>query len=414
MKRYIVLFVVIMGSASFAFSQSKNDYKAFILLGKVIGKDSGSVEIMYSSDFYVMTNNNFDRSTVKDTAVIKNGEFYFEGNISSPTWVLITEWKRPRVGLSPNLMSFYMDPGINKITLKMDDFNHPVVTGSITQNESIELSALEASVAKNLSPLDSLLTMQISNYYKFNDTLLISQINKIYDLKDSIYSQIDAARIRFIRLHPRSFISETLLMQDSRLTDDLSLDSLKTFYYGLDTLIQNRSCGQKIKKDIAKKELSDIGKPAPDFTTQDLNNKPLTLSSFLGKSHVLVYFWGSRNPVSRKNIPLLKEVYQKYHAKGLEIICVSTEFNKTEWTKAVTHDSLEIFHNLISSSQFMQYKPLPVNMFENYNVPEIPYDSHRLPVEILIDKSGRIIGRWKEDFQGLNAKLADIYKENKK
>lgn len=160
--------------------------------------------------------------------------------------------------------------------------------------------------------------------------------------------------------------------------------------------------------------MSDISKPTPDFTTQDINNQPLALSSFLGKNEVLLYFWGSRNPVSRKNIPLLKEVYQKYHSKGLEIICISTEFNKTEWAKAVNQDSLGMFHNLITSSQFVQFKPLPVNMFENYSVQEIPYDSHRLPVEILIDKNDRIIGRWKEDFQRLSAKLANVYKEIKK
>jgi peroxiredoxin len=413
MKTVFGLLLIFLGLVSFGYSQSNNDRKAFILLGKVIGKDSGSIEIMYSSASYIMTNNSFDRSNVKDTAIIKNGEFYFEGNISSPTWVLITIGKRQRAGLPPNMTHFYIDPGVNKITLKMDDFNHPEVTGSITQNESIELNALEATVYKNITPLDSLLSMLNSNYYKFNDTLLVPQVNRLYDQKDSILSQVFASQIRFIRSHPRSFISEILLTQNSRLTDDLSLDSLKTFYNGLDSIIQNRACGQMIKKEIAKKELSDIGKPAPDFSTQDINNQSLKLSSFQGKNEVLLYFWGSRNPLSRKNIPLLKEVHQKYHSKGLEIICVSTEFHKTEWTKAVTQDSLEMFHNVITSSKFVQFKPLPVNLFENYGVQEIPYDLHRLPVEILIDKTGRIIGRWKEDFQRLNAKLAEVYNEIK-
>ena len=56
------------------------------------------------------------------------------------------------------------------------------------------------------------------------------------------------------------------------------------------------------------------GIEAPDFTLNDLNGKPLTLSSLRGK-YVILDFWGSWCGWCIKGIPQMKEYYQKYAGK---------------------------------------------------------------------------------------------------
>ena len=50
---------------------------------------------------------------------------------------------------------------------------------------------------------------------------------------------------------------------------------------------------------------------APDFTLNDINGKPLALSSLRGK-YVVIDFWGSWCGWCIKGIPKMKEYYAKY------------------------------------------------------------------------------------------------------
>ncbi|MBZ0257423.1 TlpA family protein disulfide reductase [bacterium] len=67
-----------------------------------------------------------------------------------------------------------------------------------------------------------------------------------------------------------------------------------------------------------------IGKKAPVFSAKTLKGKELDLKDFKGKL-VLVDFWATWCPPCRGELPHLKEVYKKYHKKGLEIISISSE-----------------------------------------------------------------------------------------
>ena len=50
---------------------------------------------------------------------------------------------------------------------------------------------------------------------------------------------------------------------------------------------------------------------APDFTLNDINGKPLVLSSLRGK-YVILDFWGSWCVWCIRGIPNMKEYYNKY------------------------------------------------------------------------------------------------------
>ena len=66
------------------------------------------------------------------------------------------------------------------------------------------------------------------------------------------------------------------------------------------------------------------GKPAPDFTLQDLNGEQVRLSDFKGKI-VILNFWATWCPPCIREIPDFIELYEQYNDKGLEILGISLD-----------------------------------------------------------------------------------------
>jgi thiol-disulfide isomerase/thioredoxin len=69
------------------------------------------------------------------------------------------------------------------------------------------------------------------------------------------------------------------------------------------------------------------GTKFPDFDEKDLAGHKLSVSQFKGKV-VLVDFWGTWCPPCVMELPALKQTYDKYHARGFEIIGVALDENR--------------------------------------------------------------------------------------
>lgn len=73
-------------------------------------------------------------------------------------------------------------------------------------------------------------------------------------------------------------------------------------------------------------ELLKPGVQAPDFTLNDINGKPVSLSSFRGRQVVLV-FWASWCPDCRAEVPQLKALQAQ--ADPEKVAFVSVSFDRT-------------------------------------------------------------------------------------
>ncbi|MGM9711866.1 MAG: peroxiredoxin family protein, partial [Prevotella sp.] len=80
----------------------------------------------------------------------------------------------------------------------------------------------------------------------------------------------------------------------------------------------------------------------PDFTLNDINGKPLSLSSLRGK-HVVLDFWGSWCGWCIKGMPQMKEYYAKYKDK-LEILGIDCNDTEEKWKAAVAKHELPWLH----------------------------------------------------------------------
>ena len=121
-----------------------------------------------------------------------------------------------------------------------------------------------------------------------------------------------------------------------------------------------------------------VGIEAPDFTSNTPEDKPLSLKDLRGKV-LLVDFWASWCGPCRRENPNVVLMYNKYHAKGFEILSVSLDNDKTRWLGAIQQDGLVWNH--VSDLKGWQNEAA-----KKYAVTSIPQT-------ILLDKEGKIIAR---------------------
>ncbi len=119
-----------------------------------------------------------------------------------------------------------------------------------------------------------------------------------------------------------------------------------------------------------------IGEMAPDFSLHNTKNSIVSLSSFRGKV-VMIDFWASWCGPCRIANPGVEKIYQKYKAKGFEVIGISIDNKKKAWLKAIAQDKI---HYLQLNDTLGWYSPVA----EKYSI-------NQIPTSFLLDKEGKII-----------------------
>ncbi|MBC7536648.1 MAG: TlpA family protein disulfide reductase [Ferruginibacter sp.] len=143
-----------------------------------------------------------------------------------------------------------------------------------------------------------------------------------------------------------------------------------------------------------KSTMPGIGTIAPDFTMNDTQDKPFSLSELKGK-YVLVDFWASWCGPCRGENPNVVAAYTKYKNKNFTILGVSLDEDKQKWLNAIKNDKLE----WKQVSDLKQWSSAAVAL---YGFEGIPYN-------VLIDPSGKIIATELRG-EALEIKLGEVLK----
>lgn len=137
-----------------------------------------------------------------------------------------------------------------------------------------------------------------------------------------------------------------------------------------------------------------LNKQAPDLTMNDVNGKPVSISSFKGK-YVLIDFWASWCGPCRMENPNVVAAYNRFKNKNFTILGVSLDEDKAAWQKAIVKDNLTWTH--MSDLKQWESAAVPAYTFEG------------IPFNVLVDPTGKIIA---SSLRGeeLNNKLAEVLK----
>ena len=138
-----------------------------------------------------------------------------------------------------------------------------------------------------------------------------------------------------------------------------------------------------------------IGAVAPDFEQATPEGESMKLSDLRGKV-VLVDFWASWCGPCRKENPHVVKLYDKYKAKGFDVMGVSLDKTKDRWVNAIEKDDLRWNH-------VSDLKGWSNEVAKQYSVRSIPHT-------LLLDKDGKILARNLRAKQ-LEAKLIELFGE---
>ena len=379
MRPYLLLFLsLIVGTA---FSQQQLDSKQFSLTGTTNLKDGEIIFLQYGG--------------INDSTIVKNGKFFFKGFVDEPTFAAINNGKT-NVLDGPKAVRLFIEPVKMDIIVSKDKFYKAKLLGSETQQalDEINLKDKYDSIREGLE-------FWVTKIQKEGSTELSKvSLDSIYGKRSELFNIINTRKLTYLKDNPKSYLSPYLLVAQNSLPQD----SIRFYYNLLSPVVQNSAWGRMVYKQLNYKSLSNVGQYAPVFKANSLTNEEILLSNFKDKQYVLLDFWGTWCVKCRELSPDLISFYKKYQTKGLEIISIAYDHDRQAWKNAISLDKTGLFKHVLLKD---------VSPVESNDGLLTQYSIGAFPTFILIDKEGKIAGRYVgsgNEFQiDLKNKLKEIF-----
>ena len=269
-----------------------------IVKGTVQGVKDGA-ELVLQDDW--------NKFKVISTTKVENGTFEFRPSFSVPTHVYLYATNPEDVYANPyeggQLKDFFLEPGTVIVDVHAED---------------------ESDMGKGAT-----------------GTVLNDAYSKILaadpDEREALWEEaINDEQTSLLALrHASSFPND--LDRASELIDRLSPEQAKTYKKSISDLKKSLARRAKIvqsKMAALENEVSLVGQQYFDMEYPNVEDVPVRLSAVVDNPenrYVILDFWATWCGPCVGSIPELREIYAKYHDKGLEIYSISQDSKAKEW-----------------------------------------------------------------------------------
>lgn len=221
---------------------------------------------------------------------------------------------------------------------------------------------------------------RVLNFWKEIRNISIPDSVQNKFLYDSIY--------QFAKEYPNHNLSSETLVQ----SEFLSYKQAESIFNLLSNEQRAKFNLNGVEKFLMRLKATDIGTIAYLPPQLDSIGSRIDLVTLTHK-YTLIDFWASWCGPCRKAFPELKKIYSEFNKMGLQIISISLDDTHENWIRALRQERLPWL-------QVSELKGFYAEIAKYYHLEYIPFN-------LLLDESGKIVGKALSD-SGLRQKLSTL------
>ena len=326
MKSFLILLVI-----SVVFSCGSQ--AGYVLKGEFKGAGNGRAVLLMSSE---------DQRVISDTVEMKGGKFVFEGEVPDAGWATVVVEPEGKEGVRMML-------ALENSRIEMrGDWNNL----GMDENEELAVLGMQIIGSKNQDVYEQVegqykAVKELPEFTKFaeilekvletpdilEDTTFYWEYQKGYDVW---IARVKKEQLKIMAANPSV---EMVAYELGYMKDNMTLEQLEQVFGQFDVKVQQSKWGKAIRESIELRQRIEPGRLAPEFTLARRDSSLVSLADYRGKV-VVLDFWASWCRPCRASFPWVREFYEEYREKGVEIIGVSIDENKASWEKALDEERL--------------------------------------------------------------------------